>query len=309
MGFRRKYKRKGRARYRRKKRKWRQQKLAVGTVQKIARSIAKQEDKKNMHKYVHVTYVKPEALNWAAGYLAHLPPTSLWSQLGGGASFEFSNISTIGGHIQDANMAVLDAAEQGQVQLRIHGCETFGIIKNNSVHPVRVEVRLVYIPNTNIYTDDLNDYLTPRSSMFFKSGKGNGVLLRQGYDRKSLAAFSATGIPVKYQTLARKVMFLPSATVTGTLTTPADPLHDPPLDQLVQTIVQQTPTVYKRFSLKKYFKHPRRAYARANNDPLTNGNYFLVYWTDAPLVTDTVSLLMTSNIQYSLKSVMKDDTS
>lgn len=294
-----------RKRFRRKrhgrKGKWRQQLLAVGTVQKIAREIAKKEDKKNMEKYVHCTYICQAGFqpNWIASHVASLPSATSWFSLGGAGAMLSKICSTIGGHIQASNLSVLDAAEQSQVQLRIHGIEAFGIVQNNASYPVRTEIRLVYVPNTNVYTDDANDYLVPRLTMFAKSGHGVGALLRQGYDRKSLAVFDTTSNPVKFQTLARKVLFLPSATMTGTLTTQGT----------IEPILMQTPVARKRFKLAKYFKRPRTAFCRGNHDELSNGNYFLVAWTDAATGTATVSFLSTQNIQYSLKGAMRDDTS
>lgn len=290
--YRRRYRRKG---------KWRQQKLAVGTVQKIAREIAKKEDKKNMEKFVHVTYIAVAGYvsQWAQSHVASLPASTSWFQLGGAGAMLSKLCSGIGGHIGASNLPALDAAEQGQVQLRIHGIESFGIVQNNSALPVRCEIRIVYVPNTNVYTDDANDYLVPRLTMFAKSGKGLGALLRQGYDRKSLAVFDTTSNPVKYQTYARKVIYLPAATMTGTITQGGS----------IDPILINALPVRRRFKLSKYFKNPKKAFCRANHDELSNGNYFLVAWTDAPLGTTTVSFLSTQNVQYSLKGAMRDDTS
>lgn len=254
-----------------------------------------------MEKYVHVSYITAPGFesNWAPSHVASLPAATSWFQLGGAGAMLSKMVSSIGGHIQAANMPVLDAAEQGQVQIRIHGIECFGIVQNNSANPVRCEIRFVYVPNTNVYTDDANDYLVPRLTMFAKSGNGVGGLLRQGYDRKSLAVFDATSNPVKYQVLARKVMFLPAATMTGTITQGGS----------IDPILFNIPPVRKRFKLAKYFKTPKTAFCRSNHDELSNGNYFLVAWTDAPLSTTTISILATQNVQYSLKGALRDDTS
>lgn len=256
-----------------------------------------------MEKYVHVSYIATAGYeaNWPNSHVASLPASTSWFQLGGAGAMLSKLCSGIGGHIQAANMSVLDAEEQGQVQLRIHGIESFGVVQNNSPLPVRCEIRIVYVPNTNVYTDDANDYLVPRLTMFAKSGQGVGGLLRQGYDRKSLAVFDATSNPVKFKTLARKVIYLPSATMTGTITNTNDGSIDP--------VLLNVPPIRKRFKLSKYFKHPKKAFCRANHDELSNGNYFLVAWTDGPLSTTTISFLSTQNIQYSLKGPMRDDTS
>lgn len=273
-------------------------------VEKRMQEIARKEDKKNMVKYVHVSYLKPAALNWSAGYLAHNPPPSLWYTLPGASDMSIINASQIGGNIELLNMVNVNNAHQGDLEVRIHGIQSYGIFKNNSAYPARVETRLLYIPNTNVYTDDANDYLTPRFTMLWKDGKGIGVPLRKGYNKRQLAAFTATGIPVKYQELDKQVIFLPPATVTGTINLP--PMYDGDAGH-VEAISMNTPVVYKRTSMAKYFKTPRKAYIRPNNSELTNGNYFLVVWTDLPNGTDTVSCLMTNNLQYSIKAPFNKD--
>lgn len=284
--------------------KWRQQKLAVGTVQKIARQIAKKEDKKNMIKYIHVTQFKAAALNWEAGYLAHLPLTQFWDTITGADDLYSKNFSNLGGNVEIANFTQNSQDRNTELELRVHGVELFGVLYNNSHFPARVEIRLLYIPNTNVYSDDANDYLTPRLTMFCHNRQGTGALQRQGYDYRALGSFSATGIPIRFTQLARKVMWLPPANVSGTITQP-NPQSE--TGNSINPIILTTPTTYKRFSLRKYFKNPKKAFVRGTNPQLTNGNYYLCIWTDLPQSTSTISFLGTTNLCYSIKAPMNQD--
>lgn len=292
----------GRARTRRqrKKRKWRQQKLAIGTVQKIAKQIAKREDQKQLKKYVHVSYIKNANYDWHR-YPMALPVVTNWQLSTGGGALYNKIISNVGGFIQDANMTQQDAAERGQVELRVHGMQAFGILTNNSIYPCRVEVRLIFIPNANAYTTTPNAYLTPRITMLSKSGHGVNGLTYRGYDKRSLSALDATGVPIKYQELGRRVVYLPARNYIGTYGVPGNP-------PTTQPINISSPLVYKRWSISKYFKTPRKAHCRSGEDDLSDGNYYIIYWSDGATNQQTFSHLATANFQYSLKSVMNDDT-
>lgn len=297
------YRKKSRRRYARKRGKWRQQKLAVGTVQRIARNIAKAEDKKNMKKYVHVSYVKDDNFqDWpTAAYKRALPLLQNWRTITGTAQdlqMPYSVISRVGGNLVTPELVNLDGAEQAQLELRIHGIQTYGIVANNSPRPMRFEARLLWIPNLNKYTQAVIDYLIPRFTMLHKSGQGTGNLLYQGYNKRDLATKTATGIPATFVTLARKVMYLPAAAWEATIT-----------GNNAGSFDAQTPLIFKRFRLSKYFKKPRVGFVRQDSDPndvMSNGNFVLAYWTDQP-GNNSFSILATSNMQYSIKSNMNDD--
>lgn len=275
---------------------YRQQKLAVATVKKIAKTIARREDKKNMMKYVHVSTTQAAGTTWIDKRA--IPALTTFKTISGNAqdandNLSYDLVSAIGGTIAVENQVQLVSSERDEVELRIHGIQTFGIVKNNANRPARIECRLIYIPNVNQYTVASIDYLTPRMTMFFKSGHGAGNLIRQGYNRRVLAAADGTGIPIKFQTLDRKVVYLPAATAVGTLTN----------GSAVEQLIYNTPAVFKRVTLSKYFKKFRKAFCRGTNVQLSDGNYFFVYWSDLP-DTLTYSILATTNIQYSLKAPM-----
>lgn len=267
---------------------------AVGTVQKIARDIAKAEDKKNLVKYVKETQTKAAAFSWNT--MAALPAPQNWLQLAGGdIGFKSQIISDIGDDVEAAAPTHFTAADAQQLEVRVHGIEVRGIVRNNSIRATRVEIRLLWIPNINSYTDSVINYLQPRLTMFHKSGKGVGSLLFQGYNKRALAVYDATGVPIKFTTLARKVIMLPQATTSGTLT--AGPA--------VEAILLAVPTFPKRFTMKKYFKTPKRHFIRGDQTPMSDGNYYLCYWTDGSSALSTCSLLVDTLMQYSIKAPMK----
>lgn len=225
------------------------------------------------------------------------PVVSDW-QLSTGSVLYSKNISDVGGNIQAANMTLQSAAEKGEVELRIHGIQGFGVCTNNSDYPLRVEVRLLWIPNANDFTlNTANTYITPRFTMFCKDGQGVNGMLYRGYDKRGLGALDATGVPLKFQQLARKVIHLPARSFNGTVGTGGT----------AQPIEISKSLVYKRFSFAKYFKTARKGYVRASQQEMSNGNFFLVYWSDGATVLQSYSMLITTNLQYSLKAPMNDN--
>lgn len=283
-----------------KRRKWRQQKLAVGTVQRIARDIAKREDKKLLVKYVHSTLHKDAASTWVN--LRSLPPLTTWESIPAAnqdTALPYKIVSAVGGNVRAARMTNQSANDKERCAIRIHGIETFGVVYNESSSPMRLEVRLIFVPNLNQYTTDAIDYLRPRITMFHDTGAGN--LLRSGYNRKAISAYTATGHPIKFQTLARKVIWCPAASSAGTIT--------PTGGGAGEVVTFMRPAVYKRFKLAKYFKSARTGYCNESDDELANGNYYLVYWNDLPGAGtgNIMKFLACSNLQYSMKGPLKPD--
>lgn len=263
--------------------------------EKRAKEIAQKEDRKNLRKYVHVTQIVSSLYTDWYRHPQQMPLPTQW-QLCTGETFYNKMISDLGGNVGITELSNLDAAEQSQLELRIHGIQVHGAILNNSTYPVRVEARLIYIPNANAFTTQPNDYLTPRQTMFM--GKdGLGGLQYRGYDYRALGALDATGVPVKYKNLARKAIFAKSNKVNGTQGAAG-----------AQTpIVLQLPMTYKRFTLTKYFKKPKRAFVRGSQAELSNGNYYLVWWSDGASTQQTFSIIASMNLQYSIKAPMNDD--
>lgn len=293
-----KYRRK-RAAGAKRRRKWRQQKLAVGTVERIARDIAKREDKKMLVKYVHTSLVKASTATWT-DYRA-LPQLAVWRSWYAGQqdpNLLYKCVSEIGGNVRAVRMQNQSANDRERLSIRIHGVETFGVVRNEAPRPARFEVRLIFIPNLNQFTNDAIDYLRPRITMFHKTGPGTP--LYAGYNRKSIAAQTATGHPIKFQTLARKVIHLPAASIVGAIT---------PATGTGEVVSMQTPQLFKRFKLAKYFKKPRIGYCNDQDDELSNGNYYLVYWNDLPAngTANVMKFIAATNMQYSLKGPLLPD--
>lgn len=294
-------KRRGKFRKRRfrKRGKWRQQKVSIGTIQRISRDIAKREDKKNLVKYVHSTIVKDAGHTWTDKRA--LPPLTHWYNVTGDAQdnqIPYKIISNIGGNVRAVRMQNQSTAQREKVSIKIHGVESFLCVYNASTRPCRAEFRLIFIPNMNQFTNDITDYLRPRITMFHDTGGGS--LLYTGYNKKAISAQTATGIPFKFQTLSKKVLYLPAAGIVGTQT----PQGGNPI-----ALNLVPPQVFRRFKLSKYFKKPRTAYCNDQDDELSNGNYFLVWWNDLPGIGggNTMRVLATSNVQYSMKSPMLPD--
>lgn len=264
-----------------------------------AKEIAQKEDRKNIRKYIFPQQVSRTGYNWN-DRLA-LPAPADWYELEGeqlgvaGKGLAYHILSGVGGYLEDNTASQEDGTAKGMLELRFQGVECFGIVKNNSTVPVRIDARIVWIPNVNQFTDDSVDYLLPRDTMFIKTGTGN--LLNQGYNRRNLATLTATGVPVKHTTVARKVMFLPAGLVTGELTAPG------PVVSSVEVFPQP---VYKRFTLRKRFKGMgKKMYCRTSDVLCSNGNFYFVIWSDLKSPA-TISFLMASNIQLSVKQLMKD---
>lgn len=224
-----------------------------------------------------------------------MPLVSSWRECEG-QQCNYQLLSNIGGKVADVALTMQSHAETEQLKLAIHGVQLYGVVTNQSVVPTRVECRLIYIPNYNQYTDDAVDYLNPRFTMFSKSGQGVNGLQYRGYNKTSLVAYDATSPAIKFQTLDRKVLYLPGTGMHGTVGNP------------VQAILMSTPAIYKRFSLAKYFKKPKLATVRGSATELQNGNYFFVWWGDGAVTQQKYNLLATANLQYSIKQTMLDDT-
>lgn len=224
-----------------------------------------------------------------------MPIPTKW-QLCTGTILYSKLLSNVGGNVAITELTALDSAEQAQLELRIHGIQVDGAVLNNSVYPVRVEFRVIFIPNSNSFTIQPNDYLLPRMTMFWGQ-KGLGGPQYRGYNSRALGALDATGVPITYKNLARKVVFAKSNKLNGTQGPAAQ-----------QTAIQmQLPLTYKRFHMAEYFKTPKKAFCRGTQDELSNGNYYLVWWSDGDTTQQSYSVCASMNFQYSIKAAMNDD--
>lgn len=235
--------RKGRRSRGGKRAKWRQQKLAVGTVQKIARQIAKAEDNKHIQFLVNqkllVTgpwpditqapresskeILQPNAINWSyLSQIGNLTESNLVSQ----------HVVAGGNTVQPdrTNEYMVKAAELNLA------------FENNTFKACRIRVEMCYVENLTQRTQDVVDYLTPSPTSFH-----GGVNLKFAGMFKKFQKFQGTGVHTTsptYQLLAAKEFILPACkastrSVGGVLT-----------DCNAQ--------VRKYVTLRKYWKRPKK---------------------------------------------------
>ena len=229
-------KRRGRGRYR-------QQKLAVATVQKIAREVAKQEDNKHIHWIIHraeITRVPGWTQNFASPtesqkYVLqpNLPSAVLLSQIG---------------NLTESQLTTPESGGTTQIDDRsnfyfVKAACAYMAFENNTAMPVRCRAELVFVPNLNSRTDDAIDNLDTDIETF-KSGvnlKFKGIfrpLLRmQGTD--------SAGSPI-YRLLASKEFVLPACKQYSTPAPPASGVG----------VAGYHAQVRKYVNLSKYWKRP-----------------------------------------------------
>lgn len=277
-------------------------------IEKRMSEIAKKEDRKAIVKYVHWTPFAVPTLTWTDAQT--LPITSTWKQIVGGQIYT-ECLSDFSGHIRFPQLEQQDNAERQTAEIRIHGLESRFKARNISDEPVRLEVRLVYVPNLNQNTTAGTDRLNPdRIEQYFRSHSGAGSMRYFGCNRLSTFSQSTGDIPTTIHTLDRKVMYLPSSGISGTQTQQ----FGDGSGSAVSSILMTEPVKYKRFSLSKWFKRPRKNFTGSpvgatDGDYLRLGNYFLVVWSDCTADGNAkLQVLGSNNLQYSLKRpVFQDD--
>jgi len=274
MVYRKKYSRRS-GKYSRRRRKWTQQLLAVGTVAKIAKKVASKLDRANDKFHLYTSYKLATAAQgdppivWPDGALG-LPAASAYRP---GHGIETDTISLIGGLVQDVTGSILTGTQQKGVQIRMQGLQSRFVIQNRNTVSCRVTAMLLFIPNVNQQTSDGVDFLRPDIYMLGKVGTGN--LQYDGWNKQELNvhASSAAG-PRKYTILDKKHFTLGPTRASGQQETSAGQTRPIPA---IQT---------KHFMLSKYFKGAGKKhfikYEGANGRMLNDGNYFFVLWSDLP---------------------------
>lgn len=262
-----------------KKAKWRQQKLAIGTVQKIARQIAKQEDRKNTKFYYSNVFHAVDGYNWDS--VTEIVPSESYRPIQNGAleSQVLSDISNLlmDGNLNDQNLPNLSfdmTVGVSAIQCRLS-------FRNPNIDDVRICAQIVYISNLNDQTDDAVDFIRPDVFMLYK--KGGGGLLYDGIAKKGIRNKSTGAASVRdYQIIARKVI-----TVKGTYNSGIQEEDTP-------NVFKDVPGVNRRnITLTKYFKRERKHNCKkyltgAVNRLFTDGNYFLIIHSDLSL-SDTAT--------------------
>lgn len=257
-----------------KKSKWRQQKIAVGTIQKIAKKIAKNlDDKQNQSTMLtHTKIHMADGVTWAT-YL-QLPPPTDWRPIIAG-SLENKIISDVSGRIQTLANAHYQSTvtEPYKIPVWVKGVQARFAIQNRSSASTRVEAQLIFCPNLNYDTDDAVDFLRPSVYYLYKRGTGN--LIYDGMGKKALTNASSSGSgPIKYIILDRKVVNIPGARYQ----------HQESGSSLVIPYYKTT-----RLTLTKWFHNERKHNCYIKNSAvvetnygLIDGNYFFMIWSDLP---------------------------
>ena len=268
MPYKKKYSKKG---------KWRQQKLAIGTVQKIARQIAKSEDKKNIKYYINNVFHAADSFNWDS--VTEICPSESYRPIINGA-LESQIMSDVSGLLFDnipnySNVGPFpDTTFQQSLTIGVNAIQARLSIRNPNIDDVRVEAQIVFISNLNDQTDDAVDFLRPDVFMLYKKGGGN--LLYDGLAKKGIRNKATGASSVRdYQIIARKVVTIKGTYFSG------------------KTIEDQGNCIYiqgvnrRNITLTKYFKRERKhncKYATgAVPRMLTDGNYYLIIFSDLAL--------------------------
>lgn len=251
-----------------KKSKWRQQKLAVGTVQKIARQIAKQEDRKNIKYYVSNVFFAADGFNWDS--VTEIVPSSSYRPINSGA-LESQVLSDLSGMLIDADKKELfTPTNNTNITVGLRGIEARLSFRNPNIDDVRIEAQIVYIPNLNDQTDDAVDFIRPDVFMLYKKGGGN--LLYSGMAKQGIRNKASSNASVRqYQIIDRKVITIKGTYFSG------------------KTIEDQGNCIYiqgvnrKNITLVKYFKRERKHNCKSGTTgyrQFTDGNYYLIIHSD-----------------------------
>jgi len=260
-----------------KKGKWRQQKLAIGTVQKIAKQIAKKLDDKNIIFYYNNIPHTADGFTWDS--VTELPTESAYRPIQQGAlesqiMSELANVVNVPGHGAGGSVQ-----NRVNLQIAIKACEARLIFQNINTCPVRVVIQIVFIPNLNEQTDDAVDFLRPDVFMLYKRGSGNLLydgLAKQGIANKSTGAASVR----KYQIISSKTITVPACNYR------AAQIEDAQTPPTAGTMMRDVASAsYRRVTLTKYFKRERKhncKYRQAAVGPqlLTDGSYYLIIHSD-----------------------------
>jgi len=258
------------------KSKWRQQKLAVGTVQKIARQIAKQEDNKRMEWRIHQRYVIQTGGLWTSQTMRPTEAVKRRYTVGAVDSWLLTGFANAVENdlVQNSASSYNRSATYGVKTVQAHLC-----FENNTPVPVRAIAALMFIPNLDQLTADSVDRLTPRIEFL----RGTPNLKFDGIFGGDLQKMS-DGQQASGRTCVicdQKKFTIPCGRNFRT-----DGGGDPLNIQTEQTqpckIVRLSKT-YKR--LKKLYYNFVAADGN-NREFMSNGNFYLAYCTDTIIGAD-----------------------
>ena len=232
-----------------KRAKWRQQKLSVGTVAKIAKKIAKRLDKRTTKYYINNLPFARDGFTWDS--ITECVPESAYRPIANGA-MESQILSQIGGNILAPEM---DAPALTQsMTIAVSGIQARLQLQNDNNNSVKCTCAIYYVPNLNAHTDDAVDFLRPDVFMLYKRGSGN--LLYDGFAKQIIRNKASGNSTVRdYQIIASKTVIIPPCTYGGLQFEDTTGTGTPPDWDYMRDISQPG---RKRVTLTKYFKRERR---------------------------------------------------
>lgn len=258
-----KYKRKNRI-----KKKWRQQKLAVGTVQKIAKDIAKKLDQQKIQYFYSNIFFAKDGYTWDS--VNAICPSHEYRPIVSGA-LESQVLSDISNLLQLPQTAVANP-DVKSITVGIKAVQARISIRNPNQDPIRFEAQIIYMPNLNDSTNDAVDFIRPDVFMLYKYGGGN--LLYDGIAKKGITNKSSSLASARaYTVIARK-----TGTIRGYIAT-----GQPEAGHININVAR------KNFTITKYFKTEKKHNCKVNAGPggperqFTDGNYYLIIFSDIAL--------------------------
>lgn len=251
--------------------KWRQQKLAIGTVKKIARNIAKKVcDKKTRYYYSNIFHAR-DGFNWDS--VTEICPNNAYRPVHSGA-MESQVMSDVSGLVLDAGIFA-SVTEQKNVTVAVKAVQCRISVRNPNVNAVKVTAAIIFIPNLNEQTDDAVDFLRPDVFILYKQGGGN--LLYDGFAKRGIMNKATSAASVRnYKIIVSKTFTIRGTIHSGTGTTYTTP------NLYTRTIPN---VARKNFFLTKYFKRERKHNCKFGQgaQQFTDGNYYFIMYSDISL--------------------------
>lgn len=287
--FYRRFKRKKRG----KKRKWRQQKLAVGTVQRIAKQIARAEDNKHIRWLVHRNlFVSNTA--WDTSQTA--APREEYKYVLQPNAYDANILSDIGNLTENSLVEQASGSVEYDRTMFYHvkSLQAFLCFENNTQYAVRCRVEMCYVPQLNAVTASQANNLASSITTFH-----GGVNLQfAGMFKK----FQRTEGPTRadspvFQLVAAKEFILPPA---QQYQTPAPPAAGQ------AGIAGFNNTKRKYITLSKHYKRPKKLIWKSfvQQQPITgaqlcdNGNFIIQVMTDTTTLVSAGEMNQPIGVKY-----------
>lgn len=296
MPFKRRYRKKRGG----KKRKWRQQKLAVGTVQKIARQIARAEDNKHIQWLIHRELFSHPA--WDTSQTA--APREEYKTVLQPNTYTASTLSQIGNLSENALVASATSAGGNTVNNKrtcfyhVKQLQCFLAFENNTQYAVRCRAELCYVPNLNVLTDQGAQHLNSSINSFHGGVNLQFAGMFKKYQRTEGSDQARSPV---YQMLASKEFILPPA---QSFITPAVPGS---VNGNASSGVPGFPNTKRKYiTLSKYYKRPKKLIWKSYQQGslitgaqlCDNGNFILQIITDTTTVVNAAEYNQPIGVKY-----------